>query len=275
MIDWRRKWPSNLKFLPFIFLCFSLLTGCTGSTPDLGKSSSENLITQSPNTTSSASKSEDQTFHPFAGIPSPTPSTREIISNPNLADVLKSGELPEMFLGRPDAPVTMIMYASLSCPYCRAFMHDVFPQLNKEYIDKGKVRFIVREFPIGKSSGNATIALRCAPSDKYFVLFSKYLENQPLWVSQDVRLEQIFSVAQEVGMKRDKLEECLQNQPMIEALKGVKDRGRTLGVVGTPNFFIQNILVKKILTMDEIRAMVDPFLVPVRASTLTQGTGSN
>jgi protein-disulfide isomerase len=156
---------------------------------------------------------------------------------------------------------------SLTCPHCRAFHRDVFPQLKREYIDTGKVRFVLREFPIGKTSGTATIALRCAAPDQFFTLYGKFLEQQASWVSQEVRLDPIFAVATQVGVTRPEFDRCLQNQAMIDALKRVKDRGRTLGIIGTPNFFIQNQRVKSTLTMAEIRSKVDPLLSGRPAAT--------
>lgn len=185
------------------------------------------------------------------------PGAREVIQNPSLAEVMQAGPLPEMTLGRPDAPVTIIKYASLTCPHCRRFHQEVFPELKRTYIDTGKVRFILREFPIGQSSGNATIALRCAPADKYFDLYGKFLAQQSSWVSQEVRLDAIFKVAQQVGMTRAQFDACLENRGMIDGLKWVKERGRKLGVIGTPNFFFGNKLVKSTVTMKEIREFVE------------------
>ncbi|MBS0244205.1 MAG: thioredoxin domain-containing protein, partial [Proteobacteria bacterium] len=148
----------------------------------------------------------------------------------------------------------------LTCPHCKRFMAETFPEFKREYIDTGKVRLVIREFPIGKSSGNATIALRCAPMSQYLVLYRKFLEQQASWVSQEVRPEAILKVASQVGLTGDQYSACLQNQGMIDGLKQVKERGRQLGVIGTPNFFIGNKLVKSVLTMAEIRAIVDPML---------------
>ena len=226
------------------------MTGvATSSTPDAPDSS--------PYGNTTAQKAP---FNPFA--PEGTISTprREIIANPTLADVLKQGPVPEYSLGRSDAPVVMVMYMSLTCPHCRRFMAETFPALQREYIDTGKVRYIVREFPIGKTSGNATIALRCAPMDKYLTLFRKFMEQQSAWVSQEVRPEAILKVASQVGVTRAQYDACVKNQAMIDGLKWVKERGRDLGVIGTPNFFIGNRLYKSVLTMPEIRAILDPML---------------
>jgi protein-disulfide isomerase len=209
-------------------------------------------------------------FNPFAPPTETPPGGRQVIAHPTIADIMKTGTLPEMAFGRADAPVTIVQYASLTCPYCRRFHKETFPKLKKEFIDTGKVRYILREFPIGKASGAAAIALRCAKPEKYLELYGKFLAQQPTWVSQEVRLDPIFKVASQVGMTRQQFDACRENQSMIDGLKWVKDRGRTLGIIGTPNFFVGSTLVKKALTIEEIRAMVEP-LIKVHAAASTQG----
>ncbi|HMK67918.1 MAG TPA: thioredoxin domain-containing protein, partial [Stellaceae bacterium] len=169
-----------------------------------------------------------------------------------------------------DAPVIIVQYASMTCPHCRNFHMTTFPAFKKEYIDTGKVQYILREFPIGKTSGAATIALRCAKPEKYLTLYGKFMEQQPDWVSQEVRLDPIYKVASQVGMTRQQFDACRENQAMIDGLNWVKERGRKLGVIGTPNFFVGGKLVKKELSIEDIRAMVDP-LVAAR-TTAAAGT---
>ena len=208
----------------------------------------------------SKSSPDKPAFDPFSTRTENDRSAREVIAAPTRAEVVKAGPLPEFSIGRRDAPVTIVKYMSLTCPYCRQFQAETFPVLEREYIKTGKVRLIIREFPIGKTSGTATIALRCAPMDAYLQLYGKFLAQQSAWVSQEIRPDAIFAVAQQVGMTRAQFDACLKNQDMIEGLKWVKERGRQLGVIGTPNFYIENRLVKKVVNMPEIRQMVDPLL---------------
>src|SRR4029077_1060081 len=200
-------------------------------------------------------------FDPFQETPPGPVASRQVLQNPSLAEIMQPGALPEMALGRSDAPVTIVQYASMTCPYCRRFQAETFPVLKREYIDTGKVRYVLRaEFPIGKQSGLATVALRCAPPDKYFVLYDKLMRQQATWVSQEVRPDPIFKVAQQVGMTRTQFDSCRENRGMIDALNGIKERGRTLGIIATPTFFVEGKLVKSVIGIKEIREMVDPIL---------------
>jgi protein-disulfide isomerase len=238
------------------------LTGCTGEGLTLTSSGAGAPVAEAGVTPQAAPQ-----FTPFSDGSSIDAGRREVIQNPSLEELLKPGELPEMALGRKDAPVTVVQYASMTCPICKRFLAETFPTFKREYIDTGKVRFILRaEFPIGKQSGLATIAMRCAPPDKYFILYEKFMTQQASWVSQEVRPDPIFKVAAQVGMTRAQFDSCRENRGMIAAINGIKERGRTLGVIGTPNFFVDGKLVKSFLSIAELRAMIDQALAARTAS---------
>ncbi len=246
-------------------LMAGMLAACSGN--ELKLPAADVTQTVDPETAITTSATPDRPFNPFSDANETSVAARQVIQNPSREEVAKTGALPEFSIGRADAPVVMIKYMSLTCPYCKRFQAETFPVLKREYIDTGKVRFIIREFPIGKSSGTATIALRCAPMEKYLTLYDKFLQQQAQWVSQEVRLDAIYKVAQQVGMTRQQFDSCRENQSMINGLKWVKERGRELGVIGTPNFFVDGRLVKKVIGMAEIREMVDPLVASRVASS--------
>ena len=233
-----------------LLLGMLVLAGCTGDASSLLNAETASVDAATP---------DQPRFNPFSDQAADVP-LREVIQNPSLADVMMPGPLPEFSLGKADAPVVLIKYMSLTCPHCRRFQAEVFPVLKKEYIDTGKVRFVMREFPIGKTSGNATIALRCAPMETYPSLYEKFLTQQSAWVAQEVRPDAIHKVAAQVGLTRAQYDACVADKKLIADLNAVKDRGRTLGIIGTPNFFVNERLVKKTVGVKELRELIDAAL---------------
>jgi protein-disulfide isomerase len=182
-------------------------------------------------------------------------------------DVMADGPLGERSLGKANAPVTVIEYVSLTCPHCANFQKTIFPRVKKEFIDTGKIRFIVREFPIGHTSGHAAIVNRCAPEDKYFFLLNQFLTRQPEWVSQEVRPDAIYAVAKSSGMSREAFDKCLSNQTIIDGLTEVKQRGRKYGVIGTPTFFINGRKAAQgEVTYDQIKSLIEQAPPPSSSS---------
>ena len=198
------------------------------------------------------------------GAMGPAPPIDKATYVPPQAELMAPGPLGERVMGSASAPVTVIEYVSLTCPHCASFEKDLFPRLKREYIDTGKVRYIIREFPIGRTAGAAAIVNRCAPEDKYFFLLRQFLTRQPEWVSQEVRPDAIYSVAKASGMGRETFDKCLSNQTIINGLTEVKQRGRQFGVIGTPTFFINGRKAQGVVTYDEIKAMIEQ--APPRSS---------
>lgn len=174
----------------------------------------------------------------------------------NVAELMKPGPLGERALGSPTAPNTIIEYASLTCPYCRQFHAQTYPRVKKELIDTGKVRFIMREYPIGRTAGTAAIVARCVPEKDFFPLYDKFLAQQKKWTSQDVRPDAIYAIAAQTGMSRKDFDACLTNKEIEDGLKTVKLRGREFGVSGTPTFFINGKKFRGPLTFDQIKAEI-------------------
>lgn len=234
-----------------LILFAAALSGC-GASPisNLQPSQSGTLAN-----TAVASATPAKPFNPFVEDDGMA-GKRVVIEQPTMDQVMQSGPLPERALGRADAPITVIKYASMTCPYCRQFQSQTFPALKKRYIDTGKIRFILREFPIGFQSGAATIALRCVAPEKYFEAYTALLNAQPQWISQEVRHDPIYNVVRQFGLSRADFDACYKDEKLIGDLNAVKERGRLLGVIGTPNFFVNTKLYKSVLTMTDFDQIV-------------------
>ena len=243
-----------------------LAAGCSGNAPSLSVSgpsapAAEAGAALSLSPEEVAQSGPSAAFNPFSDISGNAAGGREVISNPTVSDILApAGGLPEISVGRPDAPVTIVQYASLTCPFCKKFHAEIYPALKRDYIDTGKVRYILRDFPIGRQFGQGSIAIRCVAPEKYIALYGKFLDQQPAWVSQEVRIDPIYSVAAQVGLSRAEYDACRNNAALVEGLKAIKDRGRKLGIIGTPNFFVQDKLIKKAIDMPELSGLIEAAL---------------
>ncbi|MEL6289345.1 MAG: DsbA family protein [Pseudomonadota bacterium] len=251
-----------MQLLLAVLSAGALASACAQSEAPLLPS---NLSAPTASSSTSASSNNASAFARDSKQPSLV-GERVVIKNPTLAQLRETGPLEDRTLGDPGAPVTMIEYGSWTCPHCRAFRQKTWPAFKRAYVDTGKVFYILREFPIGRSSGNAALVTRCAPKSKYFRLYDLYLKHQAEWVSQDVRPDKIFAVAGRAGMSRATFNACLKDEKLIAGINWQKNRGRELGVIGTPTFFINQTHVRSFKTMAEMRAIVDPMLAARTAS---------
>ena len=81
----------------------------------------------------------------------------------------------DRILGKPDAPMTIVEYASLTCPHCAHFAVDVLPKLKAKWIDTGKARLILRDYPLDEPAMRAAMIARCAPADKFYAFIDTLL----------------------------------------------------------------------------------------------------
>ncbi len=180
---------------------------------------------------------------------------------PDAAQLAKPGPLEEKTLGTATAPVTIIEYASLGCPICAAYHAQVFPQIKKNFIDTGKVYFIYREFPIGNSPAAAAQAARCVPEKRYFAVNDKFLANRGRWNGRDPNPDLLYKIVQDTGISRAAFDSCMANQKTKDGIVEVKQRGRELGVKGTPTFFINGQHVQGFTSYDEMRKLIEQHLI--------------
>ena len=155
-------------------------------------------------------------------------------------ELMKPGPLPELVLGSADAPITVVEYASMTCGHCAHFHTTVFPILKEKYMDTGKVRFIMREFPLDNLAAAASMLARCAGDGKTFPLISVLFAKQDDWafVKGDPRPE-LLKFAKQAGFTQESFEKCLTDQKLLDDIAAVRSRAaETFGVNATPTFFV-------------------------------------
>lgn len=170
--------------------------------------------------------------------------------------------LPDMWLGAEGAPVTMIEYASMTCTHCAAFHAETWPTLKSKYIDTGKVRFVLREFPLDVLAGAGFMLARCAGPDKRNALVDLLFNQQKNWAFVDKPLEALSATVKQAGLSQAAFEGCLNDLSLLNQVNAVRDRAaKDFGVNATPTFFINGKRVAGELTVDELEKQLQPLLV--------------
>ena len=147
----------------------------------------------------------------------------------------------DIILGDEDAPVTIIEYASLSCGHCASFHNNTLPQLKENYIDTGKARLILRDFPLNRYAVFASQIARCAPEEKFYDYAAALFAAQSHWMSKEIN-EQLLGIARLGGMTPDEFEECIGDKETVREIMESRFYGSdALDVKSTPTFFINEI----------------------------------
>ncbi len=174
-------------------------------------------------------------------------------SHVDVDTLMKAGPEKERAMGEPDAPITVIEYASMTCTHCAHFDKETFPKLKEQYIDTGKVYYILREFPLDPVATAAFMLARCLPDeDKYFPFVDALFKTQNAWAFVDNPEQGLFRMAQQAGFTKEKFESCLTNQDILDRVNAVKKRAiDEFGVSSTPTFFINGDVVRGALPWED------------------------
>jgi protein-disulfide isomerase len=179
------------------------------------------------------------------------------------AELMKPDALPDMIMGDAKAPVTVIEYASMTCPHCAQFQETTFPELKKRYIDTGKVRYIFREFPLDTLAAAAFMLARCAgekDNAKYFALVDTLFRQQRQWAVEKP-IPPLLAIAKQTGFTEKTFDACLANQKVLDGIESIRQRAATtFKVQSTPSFFINGTLHPGALTIEEMAKLIEPYL---------------
>ena len=175
-------------------------------------------------------------------------------------ELMQAGPLGEQAMGSDNAPVTIIEYASLTCPHCAHFTEDTLPELKKRYVDTGKVRYIFREFPLDPVSAGAFMLARCAPKGDYFSAIDLLFRTRNAWAVEKP-LPPLLSVAIQAGFTEESFKACLANQKVLDGIEQVRDRAsQKFKVNATPTFFINGQKLVGDMSIEQLDKAIQPYL---------------
>ena len=167
----------------------------------------------------------------------------------------------EQVLGNPDAPVTIIEYASLTCPHCAQFHKEVLPELKERYIAPGKVRLIYRDFPLDQTALAAAALAHCAGPERYFSMLDVLFETQGNWARADDPIAALKRLGKLGGLTDEKMNACLADQQLTDGILRARLDGQNQYQIGsTPTFIIDGKAYPGSRDVDEFSALIDPLL---------------
>ncbi|UMY20103.1 DsbA family protein [Methylobacterium organophilum] len=180
------------------------------------------------------------------------------------AALAQPGPLGDVWLGNKDAKVTIIEYASMTCSHCAHFHATTWPVLRERYIDTGKVRFTLREFPLDPLATAAFMLARCDGDAKYYPITDLLFDQQPNWAfvrKPQSPVDAMEQLLRQAGFSKEKFEACLKDQKIYGAINAVKARGLdTLKVESTPTFFINGTKYSGAMSIEEMEKIIKPIL---------------
>lgn len=167
--------------------------------------------------------------------------------------------LDDVVLGDPAAPITIEEYASLTCVHCAAFSNEVMPELKERYIDTGKVKFVLKPFPLDAVSAGAFLLARCGTDEEFYPRVEHLFETQEQWITSSSPGDALLASMAEFGMDQAQYETCLQNKPALNWVVATRESAADL-VTGTPTFVIDGIVSKGNMPIERFEEILEPLL---------------
>ena len=164
----------------------------------------------------------------------------------------------EKILGSAGAPVTIVEYASFTCPHCAQFHADILPELKKAYIDTGKARLVFRDFPLDRSAFAASVVARCASAGRYYGVVDLLFREQPRWAGARDAMAALRRLATLAGISKKKLDACLKDEKLQNAILQQRlTATKKFNVTSTPTLIVNGAKYHGGLTLEQFRAVID------------------
>jgi len=145
----------------------------------------------------------------------------------------------DRILGDPAAPITVIEYASLTCPHCATFHTQTLPQLKSSYIDNGQVRLVFRDFPLDRVALKASMLARCMPEDRYFAMLDVLFRSQGEWARAADPIVALSQIGRTAGLDQQKIDACLADQAVQDDIvAGIQAAQAEFQIESTPTLII-------------------------------------
>ncbi|WP_152045015.1 DsbA family protein [Aureimonas psammosilenae] len=192
---------------------------------------------------------------PVPGAAAKAPEAKGTV---DVAKLMEPGPLPDIVMGDPNAPVTIVEYASMTCGHCADFAVNTLPQIKKDYVDTGKAKIVLREFPFDPRAVAAFMLARCAPDGRRNAMVEVLFEQQETWARAQNASQALLDIAKLAGFTDEAFKACLTDKDLQTKVVAMQQRGETeFGVQATPTFFINGKRYEGSLPPAEFAAAID------------------
>ena len=169
----------------------------------------------------------------------------------------------DFIIGNDNAPITIIEYASMSCSHCANFHNNTLPDLKKEYIDTGKVKYVFRDFPYNYPALLGSMVMRCIPSEVRYDYMNALYKLQKKWVVKEnaITHQELYKIMQSGGMNKENFDACLNNVDLEnQILEEVIAAQSEFNIRSTPSFLINGDLLEGDKSIKVFRQILDKIL---------------
>ena len=195
----------------------------------------------------------------------PAPAAAEATNAPINMELLEVGA-SDRVLGNPDAPVTIVEYASLSCTHCAHFHNDILPKIKENFIDKGKVKLVMRNFPLNEPALRGAMLANCVAPEQYYTFLKVLFQMQDKWAFSESFKDNLAQIASVGGVSPEQFGKCMVDTNLEkEALEIRKNGEEGLRIQSTPTFFVNGTRLEGAQPFDEFSKVVNSALAAAPA----------
>ena len=172
-----------------------------------------------------------------------------------------AGGVADHVQGSETAPVTVIEYASPTCPHCATFSNDVLPAFIEAYVDTGKVKLITRPFVRNVLDAAVFMLAEAAGPTNYHNVVSTYFKTQNTWATSQTPRDAILEIAKQLGFTQETFDAALTNQELFTGMEALREQALSeFGLSGTPTFYVNGKTLTGDKTLEQLAAEIDPLI---------------
>lgn len=172
-----------------------------------------------------------------------------------------AGGMVDHVQGSETAPVTVIEYASPTCPHCAAFSNDVLPSFVEAYVNTGKVKLIVRPFVRNVLDAAVFMLAEAAGPTNYHNVLATYFKTQADWAASQAPRDAILEIAKQLGFTQETFDAALTNQDLFTGMEALREQALDeFGLAGTPTFYVNGKTLTGDKSLEQLAAEIDPLI---------------